>query len=68
MNRDTDDPPRKLLWPRFALAGVVAFLLLNVLWISREIERIKRYKAAWSAQTNASPAQPAPPKPEGRTN
>jgi hypothetical protein len=59
MNSDTNPAPPKLLWPRYALAGLVAFLCLNALWVWREVERVKRHKAAWSASTNALPAQEA---------
>jgi hypothetical protein len=40
-------------WPFVVLAAVVLFLVLNVYWMSREVERIRRYKAGFS-QTNAA--------------
>ena len=42
-------------WPLFVLAAVVLFLTLNVYWLSQEVRRIRRYRASFVQQTNATP-------------
>jgi hypothetical protein len=39
----------------FVLAAVVLFLALNVYWLSKEVQRIRRYRASFVQQTNATP-------------
>jgi len=51
--RVTPKPRRR--WPLFVLAAVVLFLVLNVYWLSQEVQRIRRYRASFVQQTNASP-------------
>ena len=43
------EPKRK--WPRFLLAGVIIFLIVNVFWIYREVQRVKWMKS--QRDTNA---------------
>jgi hypothetical protein len=53
---ETTKRSRKAAWPRYVLAGLVLFVILNVLWLSHEVRRIQRARAAWSEPTNV----PAP--------
>ena len=43
------EPKRK--WPRFLLAGVIIFLIVNAFWIYREVQRVKWMKS--QRDTNA---------------
>lgn len=43
------EPKRK--WPRFVLAGVIIFLIVNAFWIYREVQRVKWMKS--QRDTNA---------------
>jgi hypothetical protein len=37
-------PPPKLTWPKYALAAVVLFFTLCIIWTVREANRLKRAK------------------------
>ena len=42
MNQNQPEVPPQYTWPRYLLAAVVVFVALAVLWMSREVTRIKR--------------------------
>ncbi len=58
MNDEPRNGKPRRRWPLFVLAAVVLFLALNFYWLSREVQRIRRYRASFAQQTNAPP-QPA---------
>ena len=40
-------PPTRHRWPKFALAAVIVFMLLAILWVSAALRRT-REQSAWS--------------------
>lgn len=54
---DSGKPRRR--WPVFVLAAVLLFLALNLYWLSREVQRIRRYRESFAPQTNAVPPSTA---------
>ena len=64
------EPKRK--WPRFLLAGVILFLVANVFWIYREVQRVKWMKsqrdtnAVFIAPPASRPATTNAPSTSGR--
>jgi hypothetical protein len=44
-------PGPKRKWPRFLLASVIIFLIVNAFWIYREVQRVKWMKS--QRDTNA---------------
>ena len=50
------EPPRRYRWPWFVLAAAVLGVVLAVLWMSREVERMRRIRElnAPASGTNAS--------------
>ena len=37
-------PPPKLVWPKYALAAVILFFTLCIVWTVKEVNRLKRAK------------------------
>ena len=37
-------PPPKLVWPKYALAAVILFFTLCIVWTVKEANRLKRAK------------------------
>lgn len=59
MATDSSTPPPTYVWPKFVLAAVILFFLLGAVWLSREVARVQRIKAAnapW--RTNAAGSLP----------
>jgi hypothetical protein len=62
-NLHSPEPPPRYAWPKFAIAGVVLFLLLSCWWLLQEVSRIQRLKAANTIHpaTNVVSPTPLPP-------
>lgn len=64
-----DDPlhrPPTYQWPKYALAGVLLFVALAVLWLLREVNRIQQQKQRRQpVPTNAAPPRAQSPAPDG---
>jgi hypothetical protein len=63
MTTANDQPPPsgprpRYKWPWFVLAAVVLAIVLAVLWMSKEVERLRQIRDANSPppETNAAPA------------
>ena len=55
---ENNDTPPPLRWPRYALAAVVLFLLLAVLWVSALVRRTRdqRYYPGYESSPTNLPA------------
>jgi hypothetical protein len=51
-------PQRRYIWPWFLLGGVLLGILLAVLWMSKEVERMRRIR---DANAPASPIHQSAP-------
>jgi len=66
MTAAKDQPPPagarpRYKWPWFLLAAVVLAIVLAVLWMSKEVERLRRIRDANStSETNSAPADSRP--------
>ncbi len=52
-----DSPPqpdRKPAWPRYAVPGVILFLVLAALWTLTFVQRVKRIRESTFPQTNSA--------------
>ncbi len=45
--------PPKYVWPRYLLGAVILFVLLAILWMSREVARVQRIRQDTTAQSNS---------------
>jgi formylglycine-generating enzyme required for sulfatase activity len=61
MNQVPPVRPPKLLWPRYALAAVVLGVVLAVVWVSREVRRVKRIRQQTQEELRGDVPTPAPP-------
>jgi hypothetical protein len=52
-NEPSERRPR-YRWPKFALLGLILFVLLYIFWVSREALRIKRQREPRAPTTNAA--------------
>jgi hypothetical protein len=61
MHDPAANPPPRYRWPRYALAGVILFFALSVLWLWREVHRVRHLQQHRVAVTNTAPAPPPGP-------
>lgn len=54
------EPRPRYVWPWFALGAVVLAVLLAVLWMSKEVERMRRIRDANAPPPETQRAEPAP--------
>ena len=58
MNNPSPQP--KLTWPKFLLVGVVIFVVLNALWVYREVQRVKWMKSQRDTNAGVFTLPPGP--------
>jgi hypothetical protein len=64
MNPAPEPVPRpRYRWPWFALLAFLLFVLLAVLWMSKEVARIKQQRIRAPEQTTGTTPAPRPPAP-----
>ncbi len=64
MTPSSTNPPPKYRWPWFLLAAFLLAVLLAVLWIAKEVARVKRQREGMSGQTSFNSPPPAPVTPD----
>ena len=58
-----DTPPRRhYTWPWFVLGAVLLAIVLAVLWMSKEIEKIRRIRDLNAPAPQSAPAAPVGPR------